>query len=398
LLTYVDSYHGLKAKAGKVNVANCASCHGSHRILPSTDPTSSIHRDNLRSTCGECHPDISAELASVSVHETAAGIKTGWPRFFTVLYYWMISITIGLMALHCLGDWVRHIRIMEEKPFVIRMNVNETMQHWVLAVSFIVLVISGFSLRFSEAWWVQLLFGWGGGEGFIIRGQVHRVAAVIFVVYCVWHLLYLFTRRGWRWFKDMLASPRDLVHIRQSALFFLGARVERPPFGRFSYMEKCEYWALIWGSAIMTVSGVLLWFDNYFVERWNLPKGVLDVALVIHYYEAWLATLAILVWHGYSTIFSPHVYPMNPAWLAGRMPKDMYLHEHPEGPRLKTFIHRRLFEEEEEPGSNDTRGTGQITPGEGEDSRPKALSEGTGGTSGDGRSSDDRPATGRDHD
>ena len=115
-------------------------------------------------------------------------------------------------------------------------------------------------------------------------------------------------------------------------------------------MEKCEYWALIWGSVLMTATGVLLWFDNYFVEQWNLPKGFLDVMLVIHYYEAWLATLAILVWHGYSTVFGPHVYPMNPAWLTGRMPKEMYLHEHPDGPRLKGFVHRRLYEEEEEGG------------------------------------------------
>jgi cytochrome b subunit of formate dehydrogenase len=348
LRTYVDSYHGLKAKAGQVDVANCASCHGAHRILPHTDPTSSIHPDNLQETCGECHPGITTEIASVPIHETATGIKTGWPRFFTVLYYWIISITIGLMALHCLADWFRHIKVMARKPQVMRMTVNETMQHWLLAISFIVLVISGFSLRFSEAWWVQLLFGWGGGEGFLVRGDVHRIAAVLFVICCLWHLAYLFTRRGRRWFRDMLASPRDLVHIRDSALYYLGRRDQKPRFGRFSYMEKCEYWALIWGAVIMTGTGILLWFDNYFVEVWKLPKGILDVMLVIHYYEAWLATLAILVWHGYSTVFGPTVYPMNPSWLAGKMPKDMYTHEHPEGPKLKGFIQRKLYEEEEE--------------------------------------------------
>jgi hypothetical protein len=57
---------------------------------------------------------------------------------------------------------------------------------------------------------------------------------------------------------------------------------------------------------------------------------VLDVSLVIHYWEAWLATLAIIVWHFYSTIFSPHVYPMNPSWLTGSMPEPMYAHEHPD--------------------------------------------------------------------
>jgi len=347
LRSYIDSYHGLKSKAGNVEVANCASCHGAHRILPSTDPTSSIHADNLRNTCGECHPGISAELANAPIHETAAGIKTGWPHFFRVLYYWVIGVTIGLMVLHCAADWIRHLKIMGDKPMIVRLTPNETIQHWLLAISFIVLVISGFSLRFSESWWVQIMFGWGGGKGFEIRGLVHRVSAVLFMVCCLWHLAYLFTARGRRWMMDMLARPRDLRHIRESTAYFLGVRAEKPRFGRFSYMEKCEYWALIWGGVIMTVTGVLLWFDDYFVEHWQLPKGLLDVALVIHYYEAWLATLAILVWHGYSTLFSPHVYPMNPAWIAGRMPKDMYTDEHPEGPRLKAFVRRRLYEEEE---------------------------------------------------
>jgi len=252
------------------------------------------------------------------------------------------------MLLHCVADWVRHVKIMAQRPFIVRLTPDETMQHWLLAITFIVLVISGFSLRFSEAWWVQVLFGWGGGQGFEFRGLVHRIAAVLFVVCCVWHVAYLCTGRGRRWLRDMLAGPRDLVHIKESSLFFLGFRSDKPRFGRFSYMEKCEYWALIWGGVIMTVTGILLWFDDYFVETWNLPKGLLDIGLVIHYYEAWLATLAILVWHGYSTIVSPEVYPMNPAWLNGRMPKEMYTHEHPDGPKLKAFIHRKLYEEEEQ--------------------------------------------------
>lgn len=393
LRTYVDSYHGLKAKAGDVHVANCASCHGAHRILPHTDPTSSIYPGNLQDTCGDCHPGISEQMANTPIHETAAGLKAGWPRFFTVLYYWIIGITIGLMALHCLGDWFRHVRQMVRKPFVIRLTFNETMQHWLLAISFVVLVVSGFSLRFSEAWWVQMLFGWGGGKGFEIRGLVHRVAAVAFIICCLWHIGYLGTRRGRHWFKDMLARPHDLAQIKDSALYFLGVRPHRPRFGRFSYMEKCEYWALIWGGVIMTITGILLWFDDYFVERWRLPKGVLDVCLIIHYYEAWLATLAILVWHGYSTIFSPHVYPMNPAWLRGRMPDDMYADEHPEGPRLRALVHRELYEyaEEVDPGQSATK---PAPPGT---KSPRALADATSQSPPSGGDPPPQPGPGHGH-
>ncbi len=347
-VSYIDSYHGLKSKAGGVTVATCASCHGSHRILPATDPTSSIHAENLRATCGECHPGISSELAQTCIHEAVSEVTTGWPHFFTVLYYWLIGVTISAMLLYCLADWLRQVRNMGTKPFVLRLSVNETLQHWILAISFVVLVISGFSLRFSEAWWVQLLFGWGGGEGFLIRGLVHRVAAIVFVVCSVWHMGYLCTKRGRRLFRDIVPSLSDCAHIKQQVLYVLGVQKHKPAFRRFSYMEKIEYWALVWGSVIMTFTGVLLAFDDWFVERWAIPKGFLDVMLVIHYFEAWLATLAILIWHGYSTVISPEVYPMNPAWLSGKMPRDMYTHEHPAGPKLKAYVHRKLYEEEEE--------------------------------------------------
>jgi len=331
--SYVDSYHGLKKKAGNVNVANCASCHGHHRILPETDPRSSIFPANLQNTCGRCHPGISSSLAQAPIHSVPGGTENVWPRFITIVYLWMIGVTIGLMLLHNIADWIRHVMLRSKVAHVVRLTAGEVGQHWVLMISFTVLTLSGFSLRFSEAWWVKKLFGWGGGEGFVIRGTVHRVAAVVFMVWVVWHLIYLFTRRGRGWLRDMLGSKRDLVDIKKSSLFFLGRRDTPPRFGRFSYMEKCEYWALLWGAVIMTATGLLLWFDNYFIERWHVSKVVLDVTHVVHYYEAWLASLAIFVWHIYGTVFRPSVYPMNPAWLTGKMPKKMYDDEHPEGPK-----------------------------------------------------------------
>ena len=360
LKTYIDSYHGLKSKAGNVQVANCASCHGAHRILPPTDPSSSIYPGNLQKTCGQCHPHISPELAQAGIHTTATGIDVGWPEFIRKFYIILIVIVIGLMLIHNIADWLRAIKLMKKKTFVLRLTVSETVQHWILAISFIVLAISGFALRFSESWWVQLIFGWGDGAGFLLRGTIHRIAAVVFIFVAIWHIAYLFTRRGRSMLREMIAGRRDLVNIKESVFYYLGRRDQPPRFGTFTYMEKCEYWALAWGAAIMIVTGLLLWFDNYFIERWHLPKGVLDVMLVIHHYEAWLATLAILVWHIYGTVFRPSVYPMNPAWLDGRMPKDMYDEEHPEGPRLKGRTYRAYYEEEE--GPEDEENTAPDTP------------------------------------
>ena len=78
----------------------------------------------------------------------------------------------------------------------------------------------------------------------------------------------------------------------------------------------------------MVVTG-LVPLVRQLVHPASCPRALLDVVLVIHYYEAWLAFLAILIWHMYSTVFSPHVYPMNPSWITGTMPEDMYRHEHP---------------------------------------------------------------------
>ncbi len=330
LNTYASSYHGLQAKAGDTLVANCASCHGAHRVLPSTDPTSSVYPGNLQRTCGRCHPGISPQVAHLRIHQTGAGITTGWAHFFTVFYIVFIAVTIGLMVLHDFGDWFSSARDMVRRPFVVRMNTSEVVQHWVLMLSFIVLVITGFALRYDQAWWSVVLFGWD--RGFTVRGIIHRVAGSVLIFVSFWHVVYLFGPRGRHLMRDMVATRKDVADVMENAMHFLGLRPNRAQFGRFSYMEKAEYWALAWGAVLMSVTGLMLWFQNEIAPY--VPKGTLQVALVIHYYEAWLATLAIFVWHIYGTVFRPAVAPMNPAWMSGKMPKELYDEEHPAGPQM----------------------------------------------------------------
>jgi cytochrome b subunit of formate dehydrogenase len=327
LISFIDRYHGLKTKAGDSNVANCTSCHGVHRIMPSSDPTSSIHSDNLQETCGECHPGITKTLASTPIHGLRGeGLHTKAAELVKTMYIIAIIIIVSLMVFHLFSDFVKQIAIRMKKPQVRRMRISEVWQHMLLMISFIILVISGFALSFDDSWITKVFFGWE--NGFKMRGVVHRSAAMVLVLVTIWHTIYLFTRRGRAFFKDM--SPRflDLRDFVQQILYNLNLSKKAPRLKRFSYIEKVEYWALIWGTAVMIVTGILLWFDNFFIQF--LPIGVLDVALVIHYYEAILATLAVATWHLYSTVFKPSVYPMNPSWLTGKMPRDMFEHEHPE--------------------------------------------------------------------
>lgn len=330
LQSYVDSYHGLKSKAGDVTVANCASCHGAHRILPHTDTTSSIYASNLRATCGTCHPGISEQMAQTPIHGTPGMSSTPAAGIVKNIYVVAIALIVGAMVVHWLLDLRKKVKQVSLVPQVVRMNYNEVAQHTVLMVSFIALVISGFSLRFSESPWVQWLFGFEGG--FPLRGIIHRVAAVALIVATLWHLIYLRSQRGRQFVVDIFPRGRDFSQFVSMMNYNLGISKDKPRFGRFSYIEKAEYWALVWGTAVMIVTGLLLWFDNVAV-KW-FPKGFLDVMLVMHYYEAWLATLAIAVWHMYSTVFNPDTYPMNPSWYTGKMPRDWYLHEHADDPAL----------------------------------------------------------------
>ncbi len=326
LQTFIDTYHGLKSEAGDIAVANCASCHGAHRILPSTDSTSSIYAGNLVKTCGHCHPGISRALATAPVHGTPGITQTSIANYVRTIYLIAIAVIVGLMTIHGLLDLRKHIKLITKERQVSRMSLNELWQHTFLMVTFIVLVISGFSLRFSDAWWPKFLFGREGG--FAIRGIIHRAAAVLFVITVIWHTVYLTTAKGRQFLRDMWPTKKDFKQFSQMIKYNLGLAEQRPRFGRFSYVEKAEYWALVWGSLVMIVTGILLWFDNFAAGL--LPKGFLDVMLVVHYYEAWLATLSILIWHLYSTVFNPAVYPMNPAWLNGKMPQRMHEHEHPD--------------------------------------------------------------------
>jgi cytochrome b subunit of formate dehydrogenase len=98
-----------------------------------------------------------------------------------------------------------------------------------------------------------------------------------------------------------------------------------------------EYWAFFWGTLVMAVSGFVLWFESWSLRL--LPTWVLDAATAVHWYEAILATLAILVWHFYMVIFDPDVYPMDRAWLTGRASADHLKSQRPVYARLARRLH-----------------------------------------------------------
>jgi cytochrome b subunit of formate dehydrogenase len=143
-----------------------------------------------------------------------------------------------------------------------------------------------------------------------------------------YHIVYvLATKDGRRLVKDLFPVKQDIADTVGAVRYLLGLSKEKPRIGRFGYAEKMEYWAVVWGTVIMGVTGLMIWL-KIDVTRF-LPRWVVDVALTIHYYEAILACLAIIVWHFYHVIFDPDVYPLNLACWDGKVSEHWQAEEHP---------------------------------------------------------------------
>jgi len=330
IVSFDSSFHGLASKSGTETVANCSSCHGVHNIRASSDPTSTVNPANLAATCGKCHQGAGSRFAigqihTMNGHTEAAAVR--WVRWF---YWAIIPLTIGFMFLHNFGDWVRKLArlrfgsraaIVETPPTQepeLRTLPFERIEHAILAVSFIVLAWTGFALKYPDHWWASPALLWENSHS--MRALVHRAASVLFMSAALAHVLSLVVSKPLRdhW-RCLWPKVRDLHEAISQFAYNIGLRKQMPFHSAHSYVEKAEYWALVWGSVVMVGSGVLLWGNN-FMLRW-LPKVVLDIATSVHFYEAVLATLAIVVWHFYFVVFDPDVYPMDTAWLTGKTPR-----------------------------------------------------------------------------
>jgi cytochrome b subunit of formate dehydrogenase len=342
--TYLASYHGLASRLGSQVVANCASCHGTHSIFPSSDPRSTINRANLARTCGQCHPGVTEKFTAAKVHVDAplsADVGSKAVRWIRKFYLSMIFAVIGGMLVHNFILWRAKTvaRRKAERRLVTRMPLRFRWQHATLLISFFVLVLTGFALKFPDSWFASML-----SLGERMRHLLHRIAAVVLIAVSLYHILDLIvSRQGRKFFRDLIPSLEDLRGASQNMLYHLGFVQEKPAFARFNYAEKAEYWALVWGMVVMAGTGLMLWAK---VSVGNhLPRWWLDVATAIHFYEAVLATLAIIVWHFYQVFLDPDVYPMNWAWWDGKMPLHLYQEEH----ALETAV----FEEDIEVQSED---------------------------------------------
>ena len=352
--TYVDSYHGWASRWGSEEAASCVSCHTAHWVLPARDPKSTIHPQNVSATCQQCHPESDIAFAASYTHRTASVDAHPVTLWIESIYWVLIPVVIGGMLLHngliLFYYLVEKRRAEKASGEVLRLDRTQVVQHLLLGISFIGLVISGFALRFPDAWWVSGLTALGMNEA--ARSLLHRLLAIIMVGVGISHLAYIMaSRRGRREFRSLIPSWKDLSDFRQTVLLHLWKRREKVAYGRYDYTQKLEYWALAWGTAVMALSGFVLWYPAQAVKLF--PSWIVEASQMVHYYEAWLAALAVVVWHFFFVLLHPKAYPMSWTWLTGKMTLQEVRECHPEWYQEEEFT--GPAKKKEPPGAENNR-------------------------------------------
>jgi cytochrome b subunit of formate dehydrogenase len=212
----------------------------------------------------------------------------------------------------------------------VRLSLFQRIQHWALLGSFVVLAATGLPMRLPQVRWLGAVYALVGGLP--ASRAIHRTAAVVMVADGVVHVVYLavllvrsrfHVREAW----PMLPTWKDARDWWETSLYYFGRRRALPPYDRFNFREKFDYFAVFWGLPVMMGSGLVLWFPVFFGNL--LPDIAIPMAYIAHSDEAILAISAIVVWHFYNVHYSPDQFPMSWVWLTGRVSEQDLKKDHP---------------------------------------------------------------------
>ncbi|MDA8078902.1 MAG: cytochrome b/b6 domain-containing protein [Nitrospiraceae bacterium] len=217
-----------------------------------------------------------------------------------------------------------------------RFNITFRIQHILMFTTFLLLSFTGWGLKYAHepqgvaSWWIRV---WGGAE---TAGLIHRVAGLTMLADFIWHVIYLAYLFATKQMTINLKTtviplPKDIFDIIKNYLYFLGLSKEKAMYGKYSYAQKFDYWAVFWGMFIIGFSGFALAFPMLitpivpkFVSGW-----IWEVLSIMHSDEALLAIVFILFWHFYNEHLKPENFPMSWLWITGRMSIDTLKHHHP---------------------------------------------------------------------
>ncbi len=330
---YMSSYHGKMYALGYQGerFATCTSCHDNHLVLPKDNPASTVSRQHILETCGQCHEDVNENFVGMLSHYDPMAHETHPVLdFIHVFMVWLLRITLTIFGLHTLL-WLGRSAFnrikygkqkKERKPYRYkRFNPYERVLHAIVVISFLLLALTGLPLKYSyteASYWIanHLL-------SLEHMALLHRFGAILTFVYFALHLGSLGYRLAARklslksmlWGPDSLVpQPKDAVQFFQHIGYFLGAS-KKPVFDRFAYWEKFDYMAVFWGVAVIGASGLTLWFPEFFTRL--LPGWAINAAHIIHSEEALLATGFIFTIHFFNEHLRPENFPMDEVIFTG---------------------------------------------------------------------------------
>jgi len=203
-----------------------------------------------------------------------------------------------------------------------RFPLARRIEHWVMMLSFTTLALTGLPQKFPSSPVSIAFVGMLGGIEAL--RTIHHFAAIVMMLGTAWHILvfgYLAYVRRTR--LTMLPTLQDVKDGWQALLYNIGRAKTPPQMGRYTFEEKMEYWAFVWGALIMGTTGFMMW--NPIATSRFLPGEVIPAAKAAHGGEALLAVLAIIIWHMYGV----HIKRFNRSMFTGRMTEEEMLHEHP---------------------------------------------------------------------
>ena len=361
---YRDTYHGKAMALGQPNVAPdvaaCYDCHGDHNILPVSDPESQLSKQNIQATCAKCHAGATVGFTQYAPHANPLDGRK-YPALH-LTFVLMTSLLLGVFAFfggHTLlwlarSVWIyghdsktyREIKyeIQRDDEWFTRFTPFDRFLHFLVVTSFLLLVITGMPLKFYYTDWAQTLFHLIGGAQ--TARALHRFGALITFLYFALHLIALikssWTNRGairnpetGKWelkrLRGAIFGPDSMVpglqdwheFVAHQKWFF--GKGPKPQFDRWTYWEKFDYFAVFWGIFAIGLSGMVMWFPQFFTSF--MPGWVINIALIIHSDEALLAAGFIFTIHFFNTHFRLEKFPMDNVIFSGRISKTEMLHE-----------------------------------------------------------------------
>ncbi|MCP4701845.1 MAG: cytochrome C [Gammaproteobacteria bacterium] len=353
----VDSYmfttHGQLAWLGNKKAAKCSDCHQAHTTHKADDPEALISEKNRLGTCRKCHENAEENFTEFHAHGNVHDYKN-YPELWWTgrIMAGVVLVVLVFFYTHSMLWFHREIKsrpitwiTIDSKSYPVRTKKEKhrsgqhfrrfswgwRLNHWALALSVMTLVFTGMTVMYPGAFWASMAVELSGGtENFAIA---HRIAAVIFLLAVFGHLaavLFHVIRKGdFEWFgpDSLLPRKQDFWDMAAQFRWFFG-KGEQPRFDRWTYWEKFDYWAVYWGAFVIGLSGMILWFSDYFSRIF--PGWAFNLATLFHGIEAFLAVMTLFVVHFFNNHFRPGKFPLDTVMFTGSWDLEEFKEERPE--------------------------------------------------------------------